>query len=278
MSQLKKYLKNIATKILNIKSQRDYSKDAFRYNFLKDQMQEILSAGSLYRRPQYVWGVLSAADLAKNLQIERISVIELGVASGQGLRSLEAISKKVEDILEMQIDVYGFDSGEGLPKPVDYRDLPNLWTEGYFPMDQEKLMANLDKAKLYIGLVKDTIKKFSLSSPAPIGFIAFDLDLYSSTKDAFQLFATSNDNLFLPRIHCYFDDVWGWTYSDWNGELLAISEFNQENNLKKISKIYGLRYLLDIKDSYWTEQMYLLHIFDHDLYNKNDGLLQTKFL
>jgi hypothetical protein len=278
LSQFKKVLKNLATKILNLKLPRDYSKDAFRYNFLKDKMSQIVSINSLYNRPQYVWGVLCAADLAKNLQIERISVIEFGVASGEGLRSLEAISKKVEDIIGIQIDVYGFDTGEGLPTIVDYRDLPNLWTQGYFPMDHKKLITQLDKAKLNIGLVKNTVKEFALTNPAPIGFIAFDLDLYSSTKDAFQLFDNSNNNLFLPRIHCYFDDIHGWTYSDWNGELLAISEFNQQNHSKKISKIYGLRYLINIHNSYWPDQIYLLHIFNHDLYNQNDGLLQTRFL
>jgi hypothetical protein len=278
MMQFKEILKIIALKILNFKLPRDYSKDAFRYNFLKDKMNQIVSNGSLYNRPQYVWGVLSAADLARNLGIERISVIEFGVASGQGLKSLEAISKKVEELLQVQIDVFGFDTGQGLPAPVDYRDLPNVWTDGYFPMDKEKLMGELDNAKLFIGLVKDTVKEFALTNPSPIGFIAFDLDLYSSTKDAFQLFDSTNNNLFLPRIHCYFDDVHGWTYSDFNGELLAISEFNNQNSHKKISKIYGLRYLINIKNSYWPEQIYLLHIFDHELYNRNDGLLQTKYL
>jgi hypothetical protein len=30
----------------------------------------------------------------------------------------------------MGVDVYGFDTGVGVPKPMDYCDLPNLYTEG----------------------------------------------------------------------------------------------------------------------------------------------------
>lgn len=270
-------MKNFLLKKLGLKL-KDYSKDRFRYRFLTDKMEEILSLGKAYQRPAYIWGVLSAADLAKHLNIQHISVIEFGVASGQGLRALEEISKQVEKILDIKIDVIGFDTGCGLPKPVDYRDLPNLWEEGYFPMEKQELLSSLSKAQLYLGLVKDTVHDFLAKSPAPIGFISFDLDLYSSTKDAFELFSSNIDSLFLPRIHCYFDDVHGWTYSEWNGELLAINEFNQANELKKISKIHGLRYLINVMNSYWPEQFYLLHIFNHHLYNNNDGLLQTEIL
>jgi hypothetical protein len=72
--------------------------------------------------------------------------------------------------------------------------------------------------------------------------------------------------------------VYGFTYGDCNGELLAITEFNRENTTKQISKIYGLRYLIDVHNSYWPEQMYFVHLFDHQLYAKNDGLLQTRNL
>ena len=224
------------------------------------------------RRPNYVWGVVNAAGLAQALEIPRISVIELGVAGGNGLIALEKITTRVAEALCLQIDVYGFDSGVGLPKPTDYRDLPNLFSEGFFPMDANNLRARLDKAQLMLGSVENTIPKFVNSNPSPIGFIAFDLDLYSSTKHALRLF-DADEKFLLPRVYCYFDDMLGYTYSEFTGELLAISEFNTSHAMRKISKINGLRYLVPRKcqPHCWVEQFYMAHIFDHKLYGEYDG-------
>jgi hypothetical protein len=56
--------------------------------------------------------------LGKTLGHERISVIEYGVAGGNGLRMLEEHAKKIESILGVKIEVYGFDTGKGLPQPL----------------------------------------------------------------------------------------------------------------------------------------------------------------
>ena len=47
-------------------------------------------------RPQYLAGVLAAADLARASAIPEISVIEFGVAGGSGLVALESYAKAVE--------------------------------------------------------------------------------------------------------------------------------------------------------------------------------------
>lgn len=126
---------------------------------------------------------------------------------------------------------------------------------------------------MYLGLVKSTVPDFLASNPAPVGFISFDLDLYSSTMDAFQLLAAS-PRLLLPRVHCYFDDICGYTFGDLNGERLAIAEFNAASEDRKLSPIYGLRHFVtpDQFHAMWPEQIFLAHILDHDLYNENDGL------
>lgn len=234
---------------------------------------KIIAEGEI-KRSNYAWGVLQSVNLAKNLGINRVSVIEFGVAGGNGLVELEKIAQQVESILGVGIDVYGFDSGAGLPKPQDYRDLPNLWSEGYFPMEQEKLQKRLTNARLLIGLVEDTIQKFIADKPAPVAFISFDLDLYSSTTQAFKLLK-ADQSLLLPRIYCYFDDVLGFTYGDHNGERLAISEFNEYNNMRKISQIYGLRHFVpwQFANHWWVDCFYMAHILDHELYNSNDGFL-----
>ena len=55
------------------------------------------------------------------------------------------ITNEIEKILGVQIDIYGFDTGQGLSKPVDYRDLPYHWKEGFFPMKKNDLLKKLKK-------------------------------------------------------------------------------------------------------------------------------------
>jgi hypothetical protein len=133
--------------------------------------------------------------------MERVSVIEFGVAGGGGLLALERIAERAEEMIKISIDVYGFDTGGGLPKSQDYRDCPNLWVERQFPMDKEQLERRLRRASLKLGLVKDTVPDFLESMPAPVAFVSIDLDLYHSTRDALRLFEVGYDRL-LPRVLC----------------------------------------------------------------------------
>jgi hypothetical protein len=241
-----------------------------RYQWLNDQYLKVVQ--QVDQKPYYVWGVIQGAGLAQVLGLRQISVIEFGVAGGNGLVTLQDIAVRVEELLGVKIDVYGFDTGTGLPKPTDYRDMPHFFAEGFYPMDAEKLNRRLHKGNLRLGQIKTTISDFINSKPAPVAFISFDLDLYSSTKDAFALLE-ANQNLLLPRIHCYFDDILGFSYSDFTGELLAIAEFNAAHEMKKISKIQGLQYFLPPgSPKMWAEQFYLAHMFDHDCYSCYDGL------
>ena len=102
-------------------------------------------------RPQYAWGVVWGAYLARALGIKRVSVMELGVAGGNGLVILEVIAEKVKSYFGIDVNVYGFDGGTGYPKPTDYRDTPNLFQEGGYPMDVEKLKKRLRRAELLLG-------------------------------------------------------------------------------------------------------------------------------
>jgi hypothetical protein len=233
--------------------------------------QILTDAGKL--RSHYTWGVLQSANLAKALAINRISVFEFGVAGGNGLIALEKAAERIEGHYDVAIDVYGFDTGEGLPKPRDYRDLPNIYTEGRHPMDVDKLRKRLHRAKLILGNVESTVKDFMRSRPAPVAFLAIDVDFYSSTMAALQLLEAEQE-LLLPRIHCYLDDIMGLTFGDHNGERLAIADFNASHSARKISQIYGLKYFLPppYATEPWTEQFFLAHILDHGLYGKFDGI------
>ena len=117
---------------------------------LNAEHKKIFTKKDGVRRPNYSWGVLHGAYLAANLGIPRVSVLEFGVAGGNGLVSLELIAADVESLLGVGIDVYGFDLGSGFPEPVDYRDSPNLFQAGAFPMDVEKLRARLTKRSYFL--------------------------------------------------------------------------------------------------------------------------------
>ena len=56
-------------------------------------------------RAHFAWGVLNAAHLAACFEMPRISVIEFGVAGGNGLVELERIAKDVESLYRVGIDV-----------------------------------------------------------------------------------------------------------------------------------------------------------------------------
>src|SRR3546814_13298931 len=74
-------------------------------------------------------------------------------------------------------------------------------------MDRAKLEARLSRAKLVIGDVAQTCSRFfEEHRPAPLGAILFDLDYYSSTRDAFAILDGPPETR-LPRIFCYFDDL-----------------------------------------------------------------------
>lgn len=220
-------------------------------------------------RSQYGFGLLQAARLAARLGVPRISAIEFGVAGGNGLLALEDHARLVNRETGVEIDIYGFDNGAGLPPPADYRDMPYAWEQGFYAMDVEKLKGRLRSAKLLIGDVRDTVEGFGETNPAPIGFISFDLDYYSSTTVALRVLDLPFENL-LPRVFCYFDDVAGGAsscYNEFTGELLAINEFNQARPDRKLAQIAGLRHNFRTLPVLWHEQIYVAHLFKHPHYN-----------
>src|SRR5262249_20380511 len=75
-------------------------------------------------RPYYGHCLLQAALLARKLGHASIATIEFGVAGGNGLVELERHSLYVTRESGVRVEIYGFDTGKGLPEPVDYRDMP----------------------------------------------------------------------------------------------------------------------------------------------------------
>ncbi|MFZ0772507.1 MAG: hypothetical protein WCA49_01995 [Candidatus Sulfotelmatobacter sp.] len=218
-------------------------------------------------KPMYRFGIYSAASTAKLLGLQGISVIEFGVAGGNGLLAMEKAADEVGKHFGVSIDVFGFDTGGGMPAPTDYRDLPYVWGEGFYAMDVERLQAKLKGARLILGNVEGTIPAFLEEIKYQIGFAAFDLDYYSSTKMAFRVWEGTPQTR-LPRAICYFDDIiWPERayYNEYTGELCAIREYNLEHAEMKLCPIHLLRHTLP-HPSAWHDQMYVLHDFHHPLY------------
>lgn len=219
-------------------------------------------------RPAYAYCVYHAAVLARRLGYGAISVIEFGVAGGNGLVALERIAADMSSATGVEIHVYGFDTGHGLPAPSDYRDLPYHWKEGFYEMDKRRLEQRLDRAQLVMGDIRQTAKTFfSAREPAPVGAVMFDLDLYSSTAAALSTFDVDERYRF-PRVYCYFDDIIGSEvelYNDFIGVRLAIEEFNGAHADKKLSKTYHLITRRPMRT--WYHQIYVLHDFSHRRYN-----------
>jgi hypothetical protein len=217
-------------------------------------------------RPAYAYCVREAGRLAKRLGIPRVSVVEFGVAGGNGLLALEEHARRWSDLLGVDIEVYGFDTGTGLPTLSDYRDLPYHWQGGSFDMDADALRRRLKSAKLVLGNVDETLNSFvDEYDPAPIGAVMFDMDLYSSTVSGLRLFDVDEKSR-LPRIFTYFDDIIGYEvslFSDYTGERLAMAEFNESHASQKISPAYHLSTRALAK---WHHQIYIVHDFAHSRY------------
>jgi len=160
-------------------------------------------------RPHYLASVLAGAHQAIREGVPEISVFEFGVAGGNGLVALQSYAERVELETDVRIRVYGFDSGEGLPELCeDYRDHPDQWRPSDYRMDRAALERRLlPRTTLILGSIRDTVPRFVSEQRFPsVGFVACDVDLYSSTKDVLRLFTLPGRRL-LRRVPMYFDDV-----------------------------------------------------------------------
>ncbi|HEX2084490.1 MAG TPA: hypothetical protein VHF89_02315 [Solirubrobacteraceae bacterium] len=223
-------------------------------------------AFDLVRRRHHAFSLLRQASYAKTYKLaNRLTVVELGVASGQGLLNLADVARKVTGETGVPIDVVGFDSGVGMPPPVDHRDHPEFYIHGDYPMDRGRLEARLpSNATLVIGDIASTVPEFTarLGPEAPLAFFSLDVDSYTSSKAALAILDGEAGG-YLPQVLVYADDVMEFTHNRWAGELLAIRESNDERPLRKLDRSLGLRASRVFKRASWIDQMFMLHVLDH---------------
>ena len=210
-----------------------------------------------------------AAFQAKRLGYPAMTAVELGVAGGKGLLCMCEHANAIQKELGIEIIVIGFDTGSGLPKTSDPRDLTYYWNPGAFPMDHRALQAQLaGRAELIFGDVADTCPQWEPQPNAPLGMIAFDLDMYSSTMAAFSLLEKEN---VLPRMWCYFDDVIDVPQScltDFLGEAAAIKEFNRMPRREILrDNLSHARVFPECPVEWWHSKIYIYHRLTHPQYN-----------
>ncbi len=92
----------------------------------------------------------------------------------------------------------------------------------------------------------------NVSEDSALGFVSVDLDFYSSTVKALEVL-THDPNCYLPAVLMYFDDIDGnLTLNAWCGEELAINEFNEAHQMRKIQRKVAR-----------SPKMFCAHILDH---------------
>ncbi|MDR3195106.1 MAG: hypothetical protein LBT76_07450 [Tannerella sp.] len=227
-------------------------------------------AFDLILRQQHAFGLLKAADRASKSGLRAISVIEFGVASGAGLINIQRIAGRIAKITGIRFDIYGFDNVTGMPPHKDYRDHPDLYREGDYPMNYERLHGKLNPGvRIIQGNIRDRVKTFleALSPEAPIGFVSVDVDYYSSTVDALTVF-DGDPEKYADLVYLYFDDIHKEEHNHRCGELLAIDEFNLRHDKRVIEPHAFLASQRVFKQASWLKHIYFLHVLDHKRRNE----------
>lgn len=219
-------------------------------------------------RQHHAYALLDAADQAKRLGYKQISVFEFGVAAGAGLLNLQGIANKITAFTGVSIRIFGFDTGSGMPPPVSYKDHPELYQAGDFPMNSMELSEKLDgQTRLILGPIVESINNLNIDfSDAPIAFISLDVDYFSSSVDALKLLEYGASN-YLPRVIIYLDDVEELSHNSFCGEEGAVREFTRQHPNRPIERHVFCRGHRLFKNARWIDHMYQCHILDHPIRN-----------
>jgi hypothetical protein len=236
-----------------------YLSKAFVKGFVSDP--GVRSRWDVSPRPQYLFGLLAGALQALEQGVTRFTAMEFGVARGDGLVAMQNEAAAVENKTGVKIDVVGFDTGGGLtPTLPDFRDHVDIWAPGDYPMDIPQLRSRLlPTTCLVLGDLSETAPKwFEAEVSAPIGFLSVDVDLYSSTKAALSVLVSGSARM-LYHVPMYVDDIDMIQTHSKGGELLAIKEFNDENEDVFIDWWRGTKAFRPFPEAPYLERMFVAH-------------------
>lgn len=163
---------------------------------------------------------------------------EFGLLEGRSFgRCYNTVGRLARDlgygtVAELGVQMYGFDSFQGLPEPGEF-DRRVGWVKGAMACGRERFETNMDRQGLpraayhliegyYEQSLTDALRR-QLTDHAP-SLVMMDCDFYSSTKTVLDwLRPMLRDGTFFM-----FDDIWAYMGHPDFGELRAIREFNEE--------------------------------------------------
>lgn len=215
--------------------------------------------------------LLNAADIASRLGVKRISAVEFGVASGAGLLNICENAAATTRATGVEFEIYGFDTGAGLPPPRSFRDHPELYQSGDYPMNMDALRERLPaNAKLLLGDIAETVPAFLKGqSHAPLAYIALDVDYYWSAVEALKILSGQADQ-YMPIVNLYLDDTHDPFHNPSCGEMLACAELNEREPFRKIYPYTALREQRLFKNAAWLSKIWAVHVLDHKV--RTEGL------
>ena len=221
-------------------------------------------------------GVLSAAHLA------RMSSRSLGFPSSSSVwREAMASSRSSGSqrtssaCIESASTCTGSTPAWACPGRLDHRDVPNLYRESGFPMDEAKLRARLKSARLILGDVNETIGTFLASRPAPVGFVSVDVDLYSSTMSALKVVRRGpgvavTACVLLLRRHSGRDV---FRVHRRTTRHCGLQRGPRDAERFRRYSVYGISCIPPHSTEAWPDQMFIAHLFDHDASGRYTGTL-----
>jgi hypothetical protein len=240
-------------------------------------------AYACFDKPDYAFGLLTAADIAVYFGVQKITAIEFGVGEGAGLLALAELAHSITSTTGVEIKLVGFDRFVGLPEPSSWRDHPEFWAEGDFQVrnpaaTQAKLKG---VAEIIVGDIAETLTSFGLSSDRPIGFISFDTDTFTSTRDALGLL-DAEPTCLLPVVVSCFHDMYGSgtrlssaMRNSRSGQLGAVAEFNATRPLRVIDPFHVIRHRIVFSREPWLDRIHACHVLDHRLRLRSRQPLST---
>lgn len=127
-------------------------------------------------------------------------------------------------------------------------------------MDPQALQKHLNrKSKLILGDISQTVHESVKDiQKDPVGFVSIDVDIYSSARDALQVFSLLEKQMLL-HVPVYFDDILFMGRHKYAGELLAIEEFNQFQQFVKLDLWHGIECNRPFPENPWLKNFYVAH-------------------
>ncbi len=183
--------------------------------------------------------LMNAVEYSKKVNSKNNSLfLEFGFCTGRSLNFIAALA--------FEYDVYGFDSGMGLPK--DWR--PGFPKGTFRFLEKNKMpFCPLDNTGLIMGLIKDTLPVFKEEFLKPqnkkLAFIHIDTDIYDSAATIFN----ELEEFILPDKTVIVLDE-GYNY--WAKEDLESPDEFKKHELKA-SEEFALRNAYDIKYLFYNK-------------------------